>query len=150
MNDRPERDRLIELLDKLGDDADDEVLAAARRLHALVDETGADWDDLLAEPDEDAADEPDDADQEDDEADQEDDEAEDAEDEAPEGSARQGADMGDPESLKLIDGLLGRSDISEYLREELEGYKEDIGEGEFEASDRAYLRALHGRLKKGR
>ena len=35
-------------------------------------------------------------------------------------------------------------------REELQGYKEDIADGEFEEMDRKYLRALYDRLGKRR
>ena len=45
-----------------------------------------------------------------------------------------------------IDALLARSDLSDELREELEGYKEDIAEGEFTASDAKYVDALARRL----
>ena len=48
--------------------------------------------------------------------------------------------------VKRIDQLLNRSDISASLREELEGYKEDIEEGDFTASDRQYIEALQKRL----
>ena len=140
MTDGPDRDRLIELLDKLGGDSDEDVLAAARRVHAMVDETGSDWDDLLAPP---ASDTPVEADDLDDEADDADVDA-DEEDAKP----REGGNMDDAQSVKLIDTLLGRPEISEFLREELEGYKEDIAEGDFTASDRTYLHALNARLKK--
>jgi hypothetical protein len=157
MTDGPERDKLIELLDQLGGDSDEAVLAAARRLHTMVDETGADWDDLLVPPtadtpvDEDEFDDQEDDDQEDegaaDEGAADEDEAD--EDETA-GAAGEGSDMDDAQSSRLIEGLLDRSDISEFLREELEGYKEEIAEGDFVASDRAYLHALNARLKKAK
>ena len=57
-------------------------------------------------------------------------------------------DRANADSLALIEKLLAKSDISDDLREELEGYKTDIEEGEFTAGDRRYLRALSQRLSK--
>ena len=54
------------------------------------------------------------------------------------------------ESIALIDQLLAKSHVSSDLREELEGYKSDIAEGEFEERDRRYIRAVHKRLSKRR
>ena len=56
----------------------------------------------------------------------------------------------DTETLTLIDKLLTRKGISDYLQEELEGYKLDIANGEFESSDRNYVKALYSRLTKRR
>ena len=42
-----ERQKFIDLLNKLGDPNDDEVIAAARDLHAQVVVSGLTWDDLL-------------------------------------------------------------------------------------------------------
>jgi hypothetical protein len=64
-----------------------------------------------------------------------------------EGAGAKGAEK-DTESLALIGELLARSDISEELRAELDGYKTDIAEGEFVAADRRYLRAIRKRLSK--
>ena len=50
------------------------------------------------------------------------------------------------ESRALIDRLLARSDISEALKSELEGYKADIAAGSFEEADGRYLRQLAKRL----
>jgi hypothetical protein len=47
MSDKPDRERLIELLKKLGGEDDADVLAAARDVHAQIADTGADWDELL-------------------------------------------------------------------------------------------------------
>jgi hypothetical protein len=46
--------------------------------------------------------------------------------------------------------MLAKAGISEDLREELESYKTDIAEGEFEEADRRYIRAVHKRLSKRR
>lgn len=134
MSDRLDRDELISLLETLGSDKDDEALAAARVLHGKVSAAGVTWDALLAEPAGDPAD-------------------------AAEQSAR--LDLGDledldelpgnaaaknAESLKLIEKLLAKSDISEDLRQELQGYKADIAENDFTDSDHRYIRALCKRL----
>ncbi len=138
-----DRDGIIGLLESLGSESDGDILEAAREIHARVTTAGVTWDALLAPvgtavdaafeegtADEEAA-EPAEAD---------------GEDAAP--AAAQGS--GNKESLALIAGLLAKSDISKDMRQELQGYKEDIAEGEFEDMDRKYLRALHARLTKRR
>lgn len=134
------RDEMIGLLDRLGSERDEEVLEAARQAHARITAAGVTWEDLLA-PEE--MPEPDDEDVESDLDDP------DEEDEAPEPPevlaevAKKNA-----ESLVIINKLLAGKEISEDLRRELEGYKTDIDEGEFEERDRKYIRALQGRLSK--
>ena len=59
---------------------------------------------------------------------------------------KRGKKLSDADALKIIDKLLSKEDTSEYLKEELEDYKDDISEGEFEASDRSYLISLNKRL----
>ena len=147
MSDKPDRERLIELLKKLGGEDDADVLAAARDVHAQIADTGADWDELLV-----AAGGPDATDTSEDATDtSEDADYDDVDDgdtgEAANDTPRQGGDMTDAQCLKIIEALLARSDVSEFLREELGGYKDDIKEKEFKASDRAYLHSLNGRLK---
>ncbi len=141
MTENLDRDALIELLERLGDESDEAALAAARQIHAEVAAAGFGWDRLLAaemeaepEAEPEAADAETDSDEEDDAA----------------ASPAPAASMDDKQALSLIDGLLARPGISEYLREELLGYKEDIAEGAFEEMDRNYLRALNARLPKRR
>jgi hypothetical protein len=75
------REDFITLLNELGQEGDDEVLAAARDLHARITVSGLDWDSLLV-PEEDPDAEPED-DDEDDYADEEDESGEnDADDDA--------------------------------------------------------------------
>ncbi len=164
-----DRDGIIGLLESLGSERDEDVVEAAREIHAQVTAAGVTWDALLApdaaaedeapggtaeeededaagreEADEDAAEpaaEPTEADGEDARFAEADDE-----DAAP-APAR---DRGNKASLALIARLLAKSDISKDMRQELQGYKEDIAEGEFEDMDRKYLRALHARLTKRR
>lgn len=122
-----DRAELISLLETLGSASDEEVLAAARVLDAKVTAAGTSWSVLLAAgigaP---AA-------------------ADDAEEPAFAGDLSDVAAM-NSESLTLIARLLARGGHSEELRDELEGYKADIAEGEFTAADHQYLRALYKRL----
>ena len=156
-----ERDNVIALLNGLGSDQDEDVLEAARQVHAQITAAGMTWEDLLV-PDV-AADEGDDAEFQDTEdetpeppaktaktaADEGDDaEFQDTEDETPEPPAETAGKAAD--SLALIDELLAKPGISEDLREELKSYKTDIAGGEFEDADRRYVRAVHARLSKRR
>ena len=141
MEKTPDRESVIELLEKLGEPDDTQALAAARELNGLVSGSGLTWDDLLV-PDGGASAGSDsyaDDDFDDDDVDDSDEDEGDFDDQVvPTGEAA--AD------IKRIDHLLDRKDISAALREELEGYKEDIEEGDFTASDRQYLAALQKRL----
>ncbi len=176
MTEPPRRDDVIELLNRLGSDRDEDVLDAAREVHARITAAGMTWEDLLvsdgADADGDEGDAPDDTDDTDDtdegdapddtdDADESDapddtddtDDADDAEFPDPEDEAtRPAVEPGakDLESIALIDELLAKSNISSDMREELEGYKTDIAEGEFDARDRRYLSAVHKRLSKRR
>ena len=136
MGKTPDRESVIELLEKLGDPDDSQSLAAARELHGFVSGSGLSWDDLLV-PDGEAAATPQSYDDDD----------FDGADENESSFDDQGVPAGDAAAdVKRIDQLLNRSDISASLREELEGYKEDIEEGDFTASDRQYIEALQKRL----
>ena len=170
-----DRDGIIGLLESLGSERDEDVVEAAREIHAQVTAAGVPWDALLA-PDAAAADEaPGGTAEEEDEdaagreeADEDAAESAEADEEAAESAEADGEDArfaeadgedaapapardrGNKESLALIARLLAKSDISKDMRQELQGYKEDIAEGEFEDMDRKYLRALHARLTKRR
>ena len=124
-----DRAELISLLETLGSENDEEVLAAARVLDTQVAAAGTSWSVLLAAGIGAAADES----------------AEDAA-AAPSEALPADAAAKNAESLALIDRLLARSGHSDDLREELEGYKADIAEGEFTNADHSYLRALYRRL----
>ena len=155
MTETLDRDELAALLARLGDDDDAAALRAAREAHARVAAAGLSWAALLAPAD--------DADAEDalevaDVADAAD--AADADDAADAGEADEADAAGevgaagaegagtDAESLALIGQLLARRDVSQELRDELDGYKADIAAGEFTEADRRYLRAMHRRLSK--
>lgn len=131
---RLDRAELISLLEALGSENDEEVLAAARVLDTKVSAAGTSWSVLLspsvgvpqaatADPGE-AGDE-----------------------EAPAAEPLPGDPAaGNAQALALIEKLLARGGHSDELRQELEGYKADIAEGEFTDSDHTYLRALYKRL----
>ncbi|MEE2661842.1 MAG: hypothetical protein VYB39_02335 [Pseudomonadota bacterium] len=144
MSEPLERNQVIELLDKLGSEQDQDVLAAARLLHSQIADSGMSWEDLLV------GDEPEDEDDLEDEDDAEESfEADDYDytaDETVEPDATFTVD--ETETLSLIEKLLVRRDLSVELREELEEYKTDISDGEFETSDHRYVQALYARLTK--
>lgn len=169
------REEFIELLKKLGAQDDDEVLASARDLHARITVAGISWDELLVpeqsddEPEdelEDEADYEDDDGESEDQADYEDDEEEEEENEeedededddrADDVSGDDDDDDDDDEPLsdelkKEAEGLItaiGALDISAATRKDLDEYKKDLADGDFEQMDLDYLRALRGRLSK--
>ena len=153
MDNTPDRESVIELLEKLGEPDDSEALSAARKLHEQIADSGLTWDELLV-PDTDAAaeTEPDDSDDADEEDEGEESEESEEGEEGKEDTAAPEVDdevvpTGDAaDDIKLIDRLLERKGISANLREELDGYKEDIKEGDFTTGDRQYLNALRKRL----
>ncbi|WP_340115677.1 hypothetical protein [Pelagibius sp. 7325] len=135
---RLDRAELISLLETLGSENDEEVLAAARVLDTKVSAAGTSWNVLLAAGRGVEAD-PADEDAHDDDGGEED---------APAVSAGLPADTEakNAETLALIGRLLGRGGHSEAFREELEGYKADIAAGEMTDADHSYVRALYKRL----
>ncbi len=140
------RDQVIELLNALGSAKDKDSLWAARSLNLTITQASTSWDDLLV------ADES----ENDELEDREDLLGEELEDEdgIEDDTSKQSATsahvnaVDDTETLTLIDKLLTRKGISDDLQEELEGYKLDIANGEFESSDRNYVKALYSRLTK--
>jgi hypothetical protein len=145
MDQKLERETVIELLGRLGDENDDTVLATARSLHAAIQGANVNWNDLLV-PDGSV-----------DTGSYEDEEVEDGnvvsasyedEDEEVEDDEFVQSPVTDSsESMALINKMLNASNVSDALREELQGYKEDISENEFTTSDAAYLKVLAERLK---
>ncbi len=137
------RESFIALLEKLRSDDDEEVLTAVRDIKAQMTVAEVNWGELLipegglqdaVESDfEDVTetDYEDDADMETDEAD-----------EAASSPLTEEEEKG---ALSIIETLLDM-EISDTTREELEDYKQDITEGEFEQMDLRYPRALHARL----
>ena len=141
MSEPLERNQVIELLDKLGSEQDEDVLAAARMLHSQITESGMGWEDLLV-GDEPEVEEEAQVDSLPDEGDENDDIAEDT----VEPDTRFTGD--ETQTLSLIEKLLARDGISSEFREELEGYKTDISDGIFESNDHRYVHAVYARLTK--
>ncbi|MEQ8195228.1 MAG: hypothetical protein RIB59_12150 [Rhodospirillales bacterium] len=142
MNDDFDRDGLIELLGKLNSDDDEEILKTVKALKAGMKASGKTWDDLIANAPPDSYEADADAD-EDDVADLDDEDEDDAIEAVP------AEDAGDnEEARKIIEKMLSKFQLSAQMREELEDYKRDIAEGEFDARDRQYVKALHARLSK--
>jgi len=140
-----ERNQVMELLDKLGSEQDEDVLAAARMLHSQITESGMGWEDLLVgdEPEvEEEAQAQAQANSLPDEGDKNDDIAEDT----VEPDTRFTGD--ETQTLSLIEKLLARDGISSEFREELEEYKIDISDGKFESGDHHYVHAVYARLTK--
>jgi len=127
------RQNFIDLLNKLGDPNDDEVIAAARDLSAQVVVSGLTWDDLLF---------PEEEEKEEEEEEEEEEEKEEKEEEEPPLSEEE-----KKEALSLINQI-SELGVSAETKKELEEYKIDIKEGEFEKMDLKYLQALHKRLAK--
>ena len=178
MSEPLERNQVIELLDKLGSEQDEDVLAAARMLHSQIIESGMGWEDLLVGdepegeeetqddslPDEDDGDDEDDEEEtqddslpDEDDGDDEDDEEETQDDSLPDEDDEDDEDTVEPDTrftgdetqtLSLIEKLLARDGISSELREELDEYKTDISGGEFQSSDHRYIHSLYARLTK--
>lgn len=161
MSEPLERGEVIALLNELGGERDEDVLEAARRVHARVTDAGLSWEDLLIpdEPDYEADDDnpdeddgPDDADIDDadtDDVDTDDADTDDAElnDPAPvEAATPAEKTEKEQEALRLIDALLAKPNCSKAFIEELNGYKADIAEGHFDEADHRYIRALSKRL----
>jgi hypothetical protein len=129
-----DREQIIAWLDRLGSEADQDVLDAARALHAHVKEAEASWDDLLVD-DGDGLDEPV----------LEDEEAEEEAEAKPAAPSR--APKTNEDASRLIDRMLRELTLSAETRQELQGYKKDIAESELDERDRAYLQALNDRLR---
>ena len=143
MSDTLERDNVIDLLDRLGSEQDEDVLAAARALHSQITRAGMGWGDLLVGDEGTAPSAPDI----DDNTDNEDDTGDtDNEDDTPEPAVNFTRD--ESKTPALIDKLLAREGNSEAFREELEEYKSDLANGDFEPSDHRYIQALHARVSK--
>jgi hypothetical protein len=156
------RQQFVEVLERLGGEDDADVLAAAREAHAIVNGAGMTWHTVLVpesidepeipdeidDPDELYDDDVDDIDEDvDDTADDTGDDADVTDDDGEDVTDSTKSSRDDSESLKLIERMMTHAKDNEDFREELNGYKEDIAEGEFTDRDRKYLRDLHARLR---
>lgn len=161
------REEFIALLKKLGQEGDEDVLTAARDLHARITVAGIDWDDLLvpeedpgAEPEDDDDDNDDyaseeedgeienengeDGDDDDSEDDDADHEKEDNDADEEDGAAALSAEQ-KKEAEDLIAAISGLQ-VSASTKDDMKEYKQDLADGEFDAMDLKYLRSLRARL----
>jgi len=143
-----DRTSFIELLERLGAEADADVLAAAREAHRRIKAAELDWDEVLVRaPGAAAVDRLEDYD--DPDADVRDFEIRDVrgdhsfrdQDPVPPRLAALYA-----EELNVIDSLLARVNLSHETRHELLDLRADIAANEFQEMDRTYLRDLAARL----
>jgi hypothetical protein len=134
-----DRGEIIGMLERLGAAEDQEVLTAARSLHARVSEAGVKWDDLLRGP----ASDGDDAEDEVEEA-EEAEEAEEIKESPPVAAAPLPNEKA--EDAKIIDQILARKGLSKEMRQSLAELKRGLGDGSTDAADRRYIRALAKRL----
>ena len=141
MSEPLERDQVIELLEKLGSDHDEDVLAAARLLHNQILESGMGWSDLLV------GDEPEGEEEIQDNFLPEEDRQHDGFTEDVVVSDVM-SNVDETQTQLLIEKLLARDNISSELREELEEDKTDFAAGEFQPSDHRYIHSLYARLTK--
>ena len=146
MSDTLERDNVINLLNRLGSEHDEDVLVAARALHSQITRTGMGWEDLLVGEEGTAPSAPDIEDDMVDEGDTGDEGNTDDEDDIPELAVNFTQD--ESKTPALINKLLAREGNSEAFRKELEEYKSDLANGDFEPSDHRYIKALHARVSK--
>ncbi|MSO76338.1 MAG: hypothetical protein EXQ87_05430 [Alphaproteobacteria bacterium] len=123
-----DRGEIVRLLERLGDPADGEALAAARALHRTIQEAGVAWEALLADPET-----------------GEESQVPDAPVDTPE--VPQGLPVGETKAdLALIERMLAGFDLSDTARDDLTGLKDDIERGEFTEQDRRFINGLHSRL----
>nr|HIL75040.1 hypothetical protein [Rhodospirillales bacterium] len=132
-----ERGDFLALLEKLKSEEDDEVLGVVRDINAKMTVAGVSWDDLLISQDE-----------------TQEDSADDDKDEDGQESGRENVsdDNFEPlndeerqEAENLINAIKGMK-VSEATKQEIDEYRDDLREGEFEQMDLRYLRALKARL----
>ena len=121
-----DRPSFIALLNKLGEPDDTQVVVAAREVDRRMKAANLQWDDLLRP-------------------------AGDTEDESD--TSADTAPLDQPvtpagDDRALIERILGRSGLSDDLREELTGMKSDIAAGQFSERDRKYLQSLDARLSR--
>ena len=140
MGDELNRGELIELLNKLGDSSESEILNSARIIHRKVTSAETTWNELLV-PDHTDEDELSEDDSWDEDAPSDDDSWD------VDSGTETLQDSDSSDALKIIEKLLSGK-ISDTTREELIGYKDDIAEGDFDKNDLKYLKALSGRIDK--
>ncbi len=126
------RSEIVGLLERLGAADDQEVLSAARGLHARLAEAGVQWDDLVG-PMQSADVEADDL-------------HDDADIEEKAAAPPQPAPGDKSDDARIIDQILARKGLSKEMRQSLAELKRGLSDGSTDAADRRYIRALARRL----
>lgn len=132
-----ERGDFLALLEKLKSEEDDEVLGVVRDINAKMTVAGVSWDDLLISQDvtqEDSADD-----------DKDEDGQESGRENVSDDNFEPLNDEERQEAENLINAIKGMK-VSEATKQEIDEYRDDLREGEFEQMDLRYLRALKARL----
>ena len=132
-----ERGDFLALLEKLKSEEDDEVLGVVRDINAKMTVAGVSWDDLLISQDvtqEDSADD-----------DKDEDGQESGRENVSDDNFEPLNDEERQEAENLINAIKGMK-VSEATKQEIDEYRDDLREGEFEKMDLRYLRALKARL----
>tara|TARA_E500000331_G_C17035921_1_gene617307 strand:+ start:68 stop:565 length:498 start_codon:yes stop_codon:yes gene_type:complete len=159
MSESLDRNQIIELLNNLSKEQDKDVLSAARSLNNRVTKSGLSWDDLLVADQSEVEEEGrgrqngDSVDRLHNETNNDsnfpDDPIEQIEkSRRPEPSDFAGNSIDDTQTLPLIEKLLADDRFSPDLHEELEEYKIEIANGNFEPRDHQYVHHLYARLTK--
>ena len=132
-----ERGDFLALLEKLKSEEDDEVLGVVRDINAKMTVAGVSWDDLLISQDvtqEDSADD-----------DKDEDGQESGRENVSDDNFEPLNDEERQEAENLISAIKGMK-VSKATKQEIDEYRDDLREGEFEQMDLRYLRALKARL----
>jgi hypothetical protein len=132
-----ERGDFLALLEKLKSEEDDEVLGVVRDINAKMTVAGVSWDDLLISQDvtqEDSADD-----------DKDEDGQESGRENVSDDNFEPLNDEERQEAENLINAIKGMK-VSKATKQEIDEYRDDLREGEFEQMDLRYLRALKARL----
>ena len=132
-----ERGDFLALLEKLKSEEDDEVLGVVRDINAKMTVAGVSWDDLLISQDETQEDSADD--------DKDEDGQESGRENVSDDNVELLNDEERQEAENLINAIKGMK-VSEATKQEIDEYRDDLREGEFEQMDLRYLRALKARL----
>lgn len=115
-----DRDALMAALDAMGSADDAMALEAARSAHAMVDQAGLEWEEILVER---------------------------LPGTVVEAGPVIEVSEDDESIMKVIDAMLARPALHEGTRDDLQDFRADLEKGELDAEDRAYVIALYQRVQ---
>ncbi len=115
-----DRDALLAALEAMGGEDDAMALEAARSAHAMVDQAGLEWEEILLERLPGTVAEP--------------------------GPVIE-VDEDDESVLQVIDTMLARPALHDGTRDDLQEFRADLEKGELDPEDRAYVIALYQRVQ---